>query len=150
MTIDVQPSALKLSARVAAEIRAEMARQRMSGRQLAQKVGRSPNWVSLKLGGTARLDFEDAEVFASTLGVSVMELLRRAQEGPSTSTYAYDEAVSALLTEPELVGVAASTETTRRVGSPLSRTYPAGRRPPGRPSGLTRPSSPRHAARTGR
>lgn len=145
MTIDVQPSAVRLSARIAAEIRAEMARQRLSGRQIAEKVGRSPNWVSLKTSGAHRLDFDDAEVFAGVLGLSLLELLRRAQ-APSAPTHAYDEAVESLAPEPVLVGAAPAP---RRPASPLARTYPAGGRPPGHPA-RHGPGGPRHAARTGR
>lgn len=144
MSIDAAPTAQKLSARMAAEIRAEMARQRISGRQIALKVGRSANWVSLKTSGTHRLDFEDAETFAAALGVPLLDLLRRA------STYAYDDVPVLLTTEPALAGVGASTLPTRRVGSPLANTYPTGRRPPGHPGRRGAANGPRHAARTGR
>lgn len=142
MTIDVQPRPLSISARMAAEIRAEMARQRMSGRTIAARVGRSPNWVSLKTSGAAHLNLEDVEVFAGVLGVTSIELMRRA----SVPTHTYPRSDDLPPVEPELAMAGAAP--SQRSGSPLASTYPRGSRPPN--YGSRRPNGPRHAARTGR
>jgi transcriptional regulator with XRE-family HTH domain len=64
-----------LSDLVAEEIRALMARRRMSGRQLATKLGVSPSWVSYRLTGTQPIDVNDLSRIAAALGAGVHELL---------------------------------------------------------------------------
>lgn len=64
-----------LSALVAEEIRALMARRRVSGRQLASQLGVSPSWVSYRLTGTQPIDVNDLHLIATALGVGVHELL---------------------------------------------------------------------------
>jgi DNA-binding Xre family transcriptional regulator len=69
-----------LSERVAEEIRAMLGRQRMSGRQLASKLGVSQTWMSTRLAGTTPIDLNDLERIAGILDVDVFELLP-AREG---------------------------------------------------------------------
>lgn len=64
-----------LSALVAEEIRALMARRRMSGRQLAAQLGVSPSWVSYRLTGTQPIDINDMSLIAKALEVGVHDLL---------------------------------------------------------------------------
>ena len=85
MSIDVT-AGLTLSRRVAAEIRAEMARQQTSGRTLAARLGRSPNWLSLKTSGTSKLDLDEIELIANALGVTVVDLFPR-KDREVTVTY---------------------------------------------------------------
>jgi transcriptional regulator with XRE-family HTH domain len=64
-----------LRARVAAEIRAEMARQNLSQMQVAAKLGQAQPWVSRRIKGSASLDLDDLEAFASALNVPTHKLL---------------------------------------------------------------------------
>jgi transcriptional regulator with XRE-family HTH domain len=80
MSIDVSADP-RLSRRVAAEVRAEMARKRITGRALARMLGRSPNWVSLKTSGAQGIDLDDLESFAAALGVTIVDLLPRRDRG---------------------------------------------------------------------
>ncbi len=64
-----------LSELVAEEVRALMARRRMSGRQLATTLGVSPSWVSYRLTGVQPIDVNDMHLMAGALGVEVHDLL---------------------------------------------------------------------------
>jgi transcriptional regulator with XRE-family HTH domain len=65
-----------LTQRVSAEIRAELARQQMSQRRLAELLGMDPALVSKRLNGGIARSFTLAEVdeIASALGVPVSRL----------------------------------------------------------------------------
>lgn len=64
-----------LSDYVAGEIRASLARQRTSGRELAEKLGVSRSWVSYRLTGTTEITVNDLQRIAAALGVEVAALL---------------------------------------------------------------------------
>jgi transcriptional regulator with XRE-family HTH domain len=64
-----------LSEQVAEEVRALLARRRMSGRQLASQLGVSPSWVSYRLTGAQPIDVNDMQRIADALGVAVIQLL---------------------------------------------------------------------------
>lgn len=55
---------------VAGVLRAEMARQRLSTRDVAAKVGRSHPWVANRANGQTPCDVDDLEVLAGALGMS--------------------------------------------------------------------------------
>jgi transcriptional regulator with XRE-family HTH domain len=123
MSIDVTRTAT-LSERVAAEIRAEMGRRQMSGRELARRLGRSANWVSLKVSGTQRIDLAEWEIIAEAIGVKVADLLpRRDREVTETS---HTEQVKS---------------SVRSIAAPPPRapSRPADSRPVGRSDASTRP-----------
>lgn len=136
-----------LSDLVAEEIRALLARRRMSGRQLANALGVSPSWVSYRLTGTQPIDLNDLERIATVLNVPAERLMPQAGRsvvrpgGGLTQTI-----VSANLPHP-----AAAPRPTVRTGrhsvlgvSPLG----TGRRDSTRPvSGI--PASRRRPAPTG-
>lgn len=69
-----------LSARVAAEVRAEQARQRLSGRDLARRVELPTSTVARWLRAETPMDLDDVERLARALGVSVSTLLTRAEQ----------------------------------------------------------------------
>lgn len=56
---------------VAAEIRAELGRQRISSAELARRLGRSDAWVSYRLSSRHALSTDDLERIADALDVSV-------------------------------------------------------------------------------
>lgn len=59
----------------AANIRAEMARQKISGRELARRLGEAPMWVQRRVAGTGPITVEELARIASVLGVPAADLL---------------------------------------------------------------------------
>lgn len=64
-----------LRQRVAAEIRAEMARQRRTGTELAKVIGCSQQSASRRINGGRGLDLDDLPLIAEWLGVDMADLL---------------------------------------------------------------------------
>jgi len=113
--------AATLSQMIAEEIRALMARRRMSGRQLAGQLGVSPSWVSYRLTGAQPIDVNDLSGIAKALGVGVHDLLpppEKAAEaaGPST-TFWYPPVAD----RPARAG---SAKGNRPAGHPCGSTGP--------------------------
>lgn len=73
----------------AEEIRAQLARKRMSGVRLAAEIGRSQAYVSRRLTGETAFDVDDLELIARVLEVHPAELLglRRSMAGEDTVGY---------------------------------------------------------------
>lgn len=61
--------------RVAANLRAEAARQRISQMALAERLGLSQTGVSRRLSGHVPIDVDELAAFAEVLGVSAESLL---------------------------------------------------------------------------
>lgn len=59
----------------AAEVRAEMGRQRITGAALAKSLGVSDMYLSRRLTGTVPFDLAEIERVAAALGVQVTQLL---------------------------------------------------------------------------
>jgi transcriptional regulator with XRE-family HTH domain len=72
--------------RVAAEIRAEMARQNLSQMQVAARLGQGQPWVSRRIKGNASLDLDDLEAFAAALNVPTHSLLGWSDDARGRST----------------------------------------------------------------
>jgi transcriptional regulator with XRE-family HTH domain len=68
-----QPSTLADS--VAAEVRAQLARQQLTGLALANAIGKSEMYVSRRLRGHVAFDLTDIEQAAQFLGVDVLNLM---------------------------------------------------------------------------
>src|SRR5690554_4433352 len=66
-----------LSERVAEEIRAMLARRRVSGRELARRLGVSSPWVSNRLTGHLEIGLDELQRIADALEVEVADLLPR-------------------------------------------------------------------------
>lgn len=75
MTVNDSEGAPLLSAQVAEEIRALLARQRRSGRWLASTLGVSQTWMSSRLTGGTPIDLNDLQRIAAALEVHWTELL---------------------------------------------------------------------------
>jgi len=71
---------LTLSQRIAAEVRAEMARRGLSARKFALQLGVSNMWVNRRVGMHAdqELTLEDLERISASLGITWQKLLRDA------------------------------------------------------------------------
>jgi len=117
---------LSLSDRVAEEVRAMMARRRVSGRELARRLDVSAAWVSYRLTGTQPIDLNDLERIADALGVTVFDLIPRSA-GQSDATRRYPDVIRS--DEAELTQKRSYTSRPGGVG-----------RPPNVPSGSRRPS----------
>lgn len=63
--------------RHAAELRAELARQQISSRELARRVGETPTWVHRRVAGITEISIGDLDRFAKALGVSMADLMPR-------------------------------------------------------------------------
>lgn len=70
-----------LGTAVSREVRAEMARQRVTQERLADLVGLSAGQVSRRLSGRIPLTLQDLDLFAAALSLPPVELVRRAREG---------------------------------------------------------------------
>lgn len=68
------------SAQIAAEVRAEMARKRVTGTTLAEATGMSQPTLSRRLSGAIAFDIDELHEVAGVLGLTVTELLARAAE----------------------------------------------------------------------
>jgi transcriptional regulator with XRE-family HTH domain len=64
-----------LADRVAAEVRAHLARRQFTGTGLASALGKSEMYVSRRLRGEVPFDLVDIEQAAQYLGVAVADLL---------------------------------------------------------------------------
>lgn len=64
-----------ITASVAAEVRAELARQRISQQLLAAKLGVSQQWVSRRIAGTVAFDVDELARIARLLGVPMAQFL---------------------------------------------------------------------------
>lgn len=126
MSITVPGTAL--SDQVSEEIRAMMARRRMSGRELARKLGVSPAWVSYRLTNTQPIDLNDLQRIADVLDVGVLDLLPKR----ATAGYSQPRVVAT-------IGTPVRTPTWPSPRSPIVRLPSA--KPANRPVRQTRPLS---------
>lgn len=60
--------------RIAEGVRMELAKQRLDQSALAREIGRSRNYVSLRVNGKAPFKLDEAEAVAAWLGVGMDEL----------------------------------------------------------------------------
>lgn len=73
---DTSPdSAGWFTAAVAAELRAHMARQRVSGREVARRLHVSAQWISLRTKGASPLSTDEIERICDVLGITPQQLL---------------------------------------------------------------------------
>lgn len=77
MTTMPEAPAKTLTQLVALEIRLEMVRQDVLQSQLARKIGKTEQWLSVRLRGRQPIDLNDLALIAAGLGVAVGTLLPR-------------------------------------------------------------------------
>lgn len=111
-----------LSDQIAEEIRAMMARRRVSGRQLAQLLDVSPAWVSYRLTGTQEIGVNDLERIAEALDAEVLDLLPRRLTVSHTARYVR-------VTEGTSLGIAPSPAEAPPAPAPVPASRPALPRP---------------------
>lgn len=127
MSITPEVSAKSLTQLVATEIKVAMARGDVRQSQLARKLGKNEQWLSVRLRGVQPIDMNDLHRIAEALGVGVHDLL------PS----------------PDVAAGAASPRSTHGYltvtdSAALHTSRPRDNRPPGQPRG----GSPTKGGRT--
>lgn len=60
---------------LAAEVRAHLARQRLSNRKFARMLGLQPTWIDRRLNGTTPMTADDIELFANALHLTPEQLM---------------------------------------------------------------------------
>lgn len=113
-----------LRERTAEEIRALLARRRLSATQLARQMGISQAYIWRRLSGETAFDLDDLEKISVILNVEIIDLLPPAREG-------------------RLITVAAPLAETVRTSNDRSMRAPDRPLPTGRPS----PASPDESTR---
>lgn len=86
MTVNASEPRPRLTEQVAEEIRVLLTRRRMSGRELARRMGASPSWVNFRLTGAQPINLDDLQRFAEVLGVEITDLLPRPMPGRLVAT----------------------------------------------------------------
>lgn len=71
----------QLRDQVAEEVRVWLARRKMSGAELARRLGRSQTFIAKRLDGRQAFDVDDLEQVGHILGVSAADLISRSS-GP--------------------------------------------------------------------
>ena len=88
---------------IAGEVRAQLARRRMSGRELSRRVGAKPAWMDRRLTGKTPMDVDDLEVIARALDMTPLELVASATAyGARTATTQRDAAAPESITTGDL------------------------------------------------
>jgi DNA-binding Xre family transcriptional regulator len=161
MTLNASEPSPRLTEQVAEEIRALLARRRMSGRELARQLSASPSWVNFRLTGAQPISLDDLERFAAVLGVEVSDLLPRPNEGRVVATggtagHAPIHSSVRMPVRSRRRVKQMSPERLQRITHPNGRTQsgPAGSAPPEPPTqrrpalirAAGRPIPPPHAA----
>jgi DNA-binding Xre family transcriptional regulator len=144
-----------LSDQAAEEIRAMLARRRMSGRKLAEQLRVSHTWVSQRLTGQQEIGLNELARIADALGIPFFDLL------PA------DRAISTVRTGGRVLRVVGS-ETTNELSPTTARSHsgdgpptrgpgrkpkprtiaPPDTRPKGQPGGVDTGSKTRRPVRT--
>ncbi len=83
-----QQRSAPLRVRMAEEVRALMARRRLSGVALAALINRSQSYVSRRLTGEVPFDMDDLEAIAAALGVKAADLVRTGDDSAARPTLA--------------------------------------------------------------
>lgn len=69
---------MEQSQAAAANLRAALARRRMSGRELARQLDKPPMWVHRRLAGEQAITIDDLTLIAGVLGITPASLLEQA------------------------------------------------------------------------
>jgi len=72
-----EPEPGKFARAFSAQVRSSMARQRVSGSQLAVMIGRSQSYVSKRLRDEASFTANDAEIICTSLHEDLLEVMIR-------------------------------------------------------------------------
>ncbi|MPZ27563.1 MAG: helix-turn-helix domain-containing protein [Micromonosporaceae bacterium] len=123
-----------LNGYAAGEVRAMMARKRVTGRQLAQQLEVSHMWVSYRLTETTPIQLDDLQKIATALGVEITELLPPASRKVDRLAYPARPARSA----PRSTRLVLASPHTANGPTPNGRPHPD--LPPAATAGVRRPT----------
>lgn len=127
---------MPLRVHMAEEIRALMARRRISGVALASRINRSQSYVSRRLTGEVPFDVDDLEAIAVVLGVTAAKLVGSAGEGTRQPTVEYfDQTVRPSDTRPK-----GGPRSQSRIGPPNGASPVRHSRHRGTPLAVANPS----------
>lgn len=86
-----------IAEQIISEIRAEMARQKKSGTELGVILGMSQRAASYRLNGQRSMDWDETLKTASWLGITLTELVHRAElaSKPATQHSSSNESMAA-------------------------------------------------------
>lgn len=62
----------------AANLRAELARRRMSGRELARRIHKPPMWIQRRLAGTLDITLDDLALICGALDIPMASVIEEA------------------------------------------------------------------------
>lgn len=99
MTITPEASAKTLTQLVATEIRVQMARSDVRQSQLAREIGKTEQWLSVRLRGRQPIDLNDLMLIAKALDVGIHQLLPSPDVAATARTMASYVAPSSRLSE---------------------------------------------------
>ncbi len=138
MSTEALPTARgSFSERVGMQIKIELLKAGMSGRELGRRLGESQTWVSSRTSGRVPIDVNELQRIADALRVSVADLI---PSRPAGTTRRDDDPNASL----PRIGCSAHVPTA----APRSPFPAAASRPSGRPrKNVTRPGSPVPATR---
>ncbi len=86
MSENVTVGATPMREQIAEEIRVLLARRKMSASELARRMGVTQPYISRRLTADTPLDVDDLAKIADALGVHILDLLPRAEEGRLITT----------------------------------------------------------------
>jgi transcriptional regulator with XRE-family HTH domain len=131
-----------LSEYAAGEIRAEIARSRTSGREVAAKLGVSRSWLSYRLTGTTEITLNDLARIADALDVPISALLPTADTRESRGFRSTSILPAGYPTTPR-----PSTAPGMGRGTPKLKHPPVSTRLPDRETNVGTPSTVRRPVR---
>lgn len=82
-TANINPGTPDIQQVVAANVRAELARERWSGRRAASALGMSPMYINRRLSGDTPMDVNDLAMFSRLLGVPVGVFFETNEKAPT-------------------------------------------------------------------
>lgn len=107
---------------IAAEIRAEMGRQRISGRELARRIGKPETTVARWLRGRTPMSLAEIDALAEALHIKTVELVERAltADPPAKAAAGGGDSEGELPRPDSNWEPAGSLALARRVASPFT------------------------------
>lgn len=122
-----------LTAHVASEIRAWMARKRLTRTELARRLEVDDTWVGKRLNGRTEIGLTDLEKIADVLDVEIIDLLPPAKRRGDQATVRYGDDLASVVTgtfaHPDHPIVAAAVPLSRPIIRPRS-AHATGNLPP--------------------
>lgn len=121
----------RLGPAVAEEVRALLARRRISGVQFAKKIGKSQPYFSRRLNGDVAFDLDDLEAIATALDIDVSDLFP-SREGRSSRDFDLAPAERAVTVGQGFVDLAKRVSPMaqpRKIPQPFSQPMPGPTRP---------------------